>query len=115
MCLEFLPLLQQHHRDAHGDTGAPKAVFEARHLDQLLVLIALDCHEQVGYARRDEHGYGKVDLLDADDAVNNDGEAEPLGLTYELVVEDRGEDSNKDGLGGLDNLAKAEGAGYHRG
>ena len=68
---------------AHKVVGhASKVVLEACRLHQLIVL---------GAPQRREHV-----------------EAEPLGLGHELVIDKLGEDSSKGGLGGLEELAKAE-------
>jgi len=90
-----------------------QTVLEALGLHELLVLVALEGGEEVGDAGRDEGRYGEVELLDGgeDDAADDDGEAQPLGLGDLLAVEELADDGGEGGLGGLDNLPEGDGSG----
>ena len=94
-------------------SDAALAVLEALGLHELLVFVALEGGEEVGDAGRDEGGDGKVELLDGgeDDAADDDGKAQPLGLGDLLAVEELGDDGGEGWLGGLDDLSEGDGAG----
>eukprot|EP00804_Cyclotella_cryptica_P017769 CCRYP_001191-RA/>CCRYP_001191-RA protein AED:0.45 eAED:0.45 QI:0/-1/0/1/-1/1/1/0/160 len=90
-----------------------KTILQPLSLHQLLILIASNCREHVGNACRTEGGPCKAQLVDGgkDYTPNYDGESEPLGLGHGTVVDTLREDRGTSRLGGLDDLAEADGSG----